>query len=173
MPPCRPRDRALAAAIVAVLLLPAPHAARAQDVPAVPSPAHTGAAGPWFGTWEQDFARSTRREGPATYKRVTLSIEPTADGLIVIYDMVGTRGGVTHLEWTGRFDGQDYPVQGVDYVLTNAYRRIDDRSYEIVVKVDGEQAARARATVSADGETMRVETMDREGRTGALYIRRS
>ena len=28
----------------------------------------------------------------------------------------------------GGFDGKDYAVQGADYVLTNAYRRIDDRT---------------------------------------------
>ena len=35
-----------------------------------------------------------------------------------------------HLEWTGKFDGNDYPVQGVEVVLTNAYRRVDDRTYD-------------------------------------------
>jgi hypothetical protein len=63
------------------------------------------------------------------------------DGLRVVYDMVRRRGGITHMEWNGRFDGKEYPVQGVDYVLTNAYRKLSDRSYEIVVKVDGRAAA--------------------------------
>ncbi len=81
--------------------------------------------------------------------------------------MVRRRGGVTHIEWTGRFDGNDYPVQGVDYVLTNAYRRLSDLSYEIVVKVDGRAAAVATAVVSADGGTLNVDTreQDSKGRT--------
>ena len=73
-------------------------------------------------------------------------IEPWEDGLKVTYEMVGTRGGVTHTEWTGKFDGKDYPMQGVDTVMTNAYRRIDDRSYEIVIKLDGTLIATARLT---------------------------
>src|SRR5262245_6002263 len=103
-------------------------------------------AAPWVGTWRLDPARSTRGSS-SPYKRVTLTIEPAGDGLRVLYDMVGNRGGVTHLEWTGRFDGQDYAVQGADTVLTNAYRRQDDRSYAIEVKVEGNPVASAVAAV--------------------------
>ena len=107
---------------------------------------------------------------------MTLRIEPWNDGLRVVYDMARRRGGITHIEWTGRFDGRDYPVQGVDYVLTNAYRRLSDRSYEIVVRVDGRQAAVATASVSDDGSTMTVETAERNARgqpitTTAVYKR--
>jgi hypothetical protein len=93
---------------------------------------------------------------------VTSTIDTWQDGLKVTYDMVGVRGGLTHLEWLGRFDGKDYPMQGLDYVMTNAYRLIDDRSYEIVVKVDGNVTSTARVVVSPDGKTLAVKT---EGRT--------
>ena len=53
------------------------------------------------------------------------------------------------MEWTGRFDGKDYAVQGIDYVLTNAYNRIDDHTYEITVKVDGAMAARTAAQLAS------------------------
>lgn len=116
---------------------------------------------PWFGTWKLNPSRSTYRYD-SPYKRVTSRIEPWEDGLKVTYDMVGTRGGVTHMEWTGKLDGKDYPVQGVDaYVLTNAYRRIDDRSYEIVVRKEGAVVATSRVVVSPDGKTLRVATEER------------
>jgi hypothetical protein len=107
---------------------------------------------------------------------VTLRIESTGGVLAVIYDMVGSRGGITHLEWTGRFDGRDYFVQGVDYVLTNAYRRLDDRRYEIVVKVEGRVVARAVAAVSPGGDTLTVDTTETDARgtaatTTAVYSR--
>ena len=91
--------------------------------------------------------------------------------------MVRRRGGIQHMEWSGRFDGKDYAVQGVDYVLTNAYRKLSDRSYEIVVKVDGRAAAVATAVVSPDGGTLNVDTreQDENGRTvttTARYLRR-
>lgn len=113
---------------------------------------------PWFGTWRLNPSKSSNREEPSPYKRQTCRIEPWRDGLKVTYEMIGTRGGVTHTEWTGKFDGRDYPMQGVDTVLTNAYRRIDDRSYEIVIKIDGAVVATAKAAVSPDGKTMNVVT---------------
>ena len=116
---------------------------------------------PWFGTWQLNPARSTSRAAPSPYRRVTFSIEPAEDGVKATYRMVGTRGGVTRMEWSGPFNGKDYAVQGVDNVLTNAYRRLDDRSYEIVVKVEGQVAATATARVSPDGKVLSVATSER------------
>ena len=140
---------------------------------------------PWFGTWQQ-VPPDKKWFDPWPYQKVTLRIEPLAvsgfsrtedDGLRVVYDMVRRRGGITHMEWTGRFDGRDYPVQGVDYVLTNAYRQLSDRSYEIVLKVDGRMAAIATTVVAPDGRTLTVDTreQDTHGRpvsTTATYHRR-
>jgi hypothetical protein len=111
----------------------------------------------WFGTWglNQEKVESPR------YKRVITRIEPWEDGLRVTYDMVGIRGGVTHMEWTGKFDSKDYPMQGVDYVMTNAYRKLDQRSYEIVIKLDGVLTATASVVVSPDGRTLNVTTVER------------
>jgi hypothetical protein len=132
------------------------------------------ARAPWFGTWQLIPPESTSRFDSPPYKKVTSRIEPWEDGLKVTYDMVRTRGGIAHMEWTGRFDGKDYPVQGVDYVLTNAYRLINERSYEIVIKRDGQVAATAIAVVSADGATLTVTTAekDQDGKgvtTAAVY----
>jgi hypothetical protein len=134
---------------------------------------HAQPPAPWFGTWEQVLPAPGRLETPR-YKRITLRIEPSGDGLHVIYDMVRARGGIDHVEWTGRFDGRDYPVQGVDSALTNAYSRIDERSYAIVLKVDGQTVARATAAVSADGQTLTVVTESPgQARSVATYQRRS
>jgi hypothetical protein len=118
---------------------------------------------PWFGTWKLNPLKSTSNS-ESRFKRVTLKVEPWQDGLKVAYDMVGTRGGITHMEWTGKFDGKDYPVQGVDYVLTNAYTRLDAQSYQIVIKVDGSVAATAKVVVSADGKTLTTSTVEKNAR---------
>ena len=151
-------------------------------------------AGPWLGTWQLEPPKTASRwfETPP-YKEVTITIEPSGEtvretareapghasgetrreGLRVTYDMVRTRGGITHMEWLGRFDARDYPVQGAAYFMTNAYRRIDDRSYEIVIKVDGATAATATAVVSSDGATMTVTTVETAGgKSTAVYRRR-
>jgi len=117
---------------------------------------------PWFGTWLWDASRSSSGASPQRYKRITLKIEPWKDGLRVIYDMVGTRGVVNHIEWSGRFDGKDYPVQGVDYVLTNAYSLRNDHAFAITVKVDGNPAATADVTISGDGGTLTSVTSERD-----------
>ena len=119
--------------------------------------------GPWFGTWKLNPAKSTSNS-ESRFKRVTLKVEPWQDGLKVTYDMVGFRGGVTHMEWTGKFDGKDYPVQGVDYVLTNAYTRLDEQSYQIVIKVDGAVAATAKVVVSSDGKMLTTSTVEKNAR---------
>ena len=115
--------------------------------------------GPWMGTWKLNPAKSTT--APDRYKRVITKIEPWEDGLKVTYEMVGTRGGVSYMEWTGKFDGKDYPVEGADYILTNAYTLINERSYQIVVKVEGSVAATARVEVSSDGKTLTTVTTEK------------
>ena len=114
---------------------------------------------PWFGTWKLNPAKSTTNSD--RYKRVTSRIEPGEDGLNVTYDMVGSRGGITHMEWSGKFDGKDYPVQGVDYVLTNAYTRLNDYSYQIVVKLDGALVATTTVLLSTDGRTLTTLTNEK------------
>jgi hypothetical protein len=175
--------RAACTCVVAVLLVGALEG-RQQAAFAVPASApKAGVAAqasapraPWFGTWQLAQPAPASRFDPPPYKRVTLRIEPWEEGLRVVYDMVRARGGITHMEWTGRFDGRDYPVQGADYFLTNAYRLTGDRSYEIAIKVDTRVAATATAAVSPDGSTLTVTTVERDARgqtvnTTAVYRR--
>ena len=126
----------------------------------------------WFGTWRLNVAKSTYDPGPPPYKRATYAIEPWRDGLKVTYDMVHPRGGVTHLEWTGLVDGRDYPVQGIDEVLTYAYRPAADGSYDVTVKFDGRITAISRITLSADGRTM-ITTTKGKGARGQEVVTRT
>jgi hypothetical protein len=132
---------------------------------------------PWFGVWELDIRPPASRFEPPPYKRATTRIEPWDGAVKVTYDLVRIRGGITHMEWVGRFDGADYPVQGVDNHLTNAYRVKDERSYEIVIKIDSKPVATATAVVSSDGETLTVTTEERDPggqlrKTTAVYRRK-
>lgn len=112
----------------------------------------------WFGTWSVNLAKSTYTGAPG-YKRARYVIEPADDGLKVVYEMVLPRGGVTHLEWVGRLDGKDYPVQGIDQFLTYAYTPRDDGSCAIVAKIDGRIAASSEVRFSGDGRTMITTTI--------------
>ena len=125
------------------------------------------AQAPWYGAWKLNPTKSTTNS-ESRYKRVLLRIDPLEDGMSVVYDMIGTRGGITHMEWIGKLDGKDYPVQGLDYVLTNAYTRLTDRSYRITIKVDGALAATADVVISRDGKTL-TSTTTREKRPRRKY----
>ncbi len=120
----------------------------------------------WFGTWTLNVAMSRYDPGPAPYVRGTLTIEPWQDRVRITYDLVHVRGGVTHMEWTGAFDGADYPLQGPDEVITYAYLRLDDRTFDVDVKVDGRIAATARVVLSADGRSLRTDTVVTDARRG-------
>lgn len=120
---------------------------------------------PWFGNWKYNAEKSSPAVGPLPFKRATCRIEPWRDGVRVVYDLVRQRGGITHLEWVGKFDGRDYTVQGVDADVTNAYRRIDDRTFEVVQKVDGALAVTARITLSPDGRTLTTVTPAANGQS--------
>lgn len=144
--------KAWTAAVAAAALLVTPVAA---DVSIDPG---------WFGLWRLNLQRSTYRPSPPPYRRATYRIEPQGERVRVVYDMVRPRGGLTHLEWTGAFDGRDYPVQGVEEAVTYAYRRIDDRTYDVVTKVDGRAAATSRVVLSADGRSITTTTAGRDSR---------
>jgi hypothetical protein len=131
-------------------------------LPAQPQPS-------WFGSWTLNLARSTYSPGPPPFKRATRNISPSGDDITIIDEMVRNRGGITHLEWTGKFDGKDYPVQGVELVLTNAYRRVDDRTYELVQKIDGEVVATSRLTMSPDGKTITTVNASKTASATTVY----
>jgi hypothetical protein len=116
------------------------------------------AAEPWIGTWRLDVARSSYDPGPAPNSQ-TLEIEQHgSDGLRVVTNGVDAQGRPTHTERTARFDGKDYPTQGFQQPTTQAFFRLDARSYEIVSKASGRIVTRTRVTVSRDGKTMTTVT---------------
>jgi len=122
----------------------------------------------WFGVWRLDLTRSEWKTGPSPYARGTWRIERAGDAVTMIYDLVGTRGGVTHMEWSGKFDGGDYPLQGADAVVTYAYTQVDARTLDLLVKVDGNPAMRGRLTLSSDGRSLTSETPT----TKTAYVKR-
>jgi hypothetical protein len=112
----------------------------------------------WLGTWRLDLSRSEFIPGPAPYVRATRRVEPFGDSIRIVEDFVRVRGGITHLEWTGKLDGRDYRVHGVDLFVTYAYRIVDPVTLEGVVKVDGAVASTSRETFSADGGMVTIIT---------------
>lgn len=81
----------------------------------------------------------------------------------MVYDQVGTRGGVAHMEWKGQFDGRDRRIHGPDAVVTYAYTVVDERTLDLTIKVDTRPTAAARVVLSPDG-TVTATTDNYTGR---------
>ena len=64
---------------------------------------------PQLGTWKLNDAKS-KFTGKA--KNQTVVYEAAGDQTKVTVDGVDENGNAVHNEWTGKFDGKDYPVTG-------------------------------------------------------------
>jgi hypothetical protein len=124
----------------------------------------------WVGVWVLASAVSANNpDVPRVYSRATRQISTADSTVTIVDDLVRVRGGVVHLEWTGKLDGADYPVEGVEIYLTSAYRQVDDHTLELTQKVDGRAVVRATLVLSADGNTITTTTTDGITTTTTVY----
>jgi hypothetical protein len=107
-----------------------------------------------LGTWKLDEAKSKLSAG--TPKNTTVIYEAAGDSVKVTVEGLGTDGKPTHTEWTGKFDGKEYPVSGDATADMRSYKRIDDHTLTLINKKDGKVTLTGKATVSADGKTRTV-----------------
>jgi hypothetical protein len=63
-----------------------------------------------MGTWKLNEAKS--KIGAGSAKNTTVVYEAAGDNVKVTVDGVDADGKPAHSEWTGKFDGKDYPVIG-------------------------------------------------------------
>ena len=121
----------------------------------VGSIARTQSTDPWIGTWKVNLEKSTYSPGPPPTVAATVKIEPSAGGIKTTIDGTNAEGKPAHTESVAGFDGKDNPVKGAQIPnRTTAYRRIDDRTFEAIDKLDGKPTVTTRVAVSADGKTM-------------------
>ena len=128
----------------------------------------TQSTDPWIGTLKVNLEKSIYSPGPKPTVAATLKIEPSAGGIKTTIDGANPEGQPTHMETVGSFDGKDNPVKGaLAPNTTNALKRIDDRTFEVMGKVDGKPTVTTRAVVSADGKTMNATQtgMNAQGQT--------
>jgi hypothetical protein len=83
-----------------------------RSEPAAVAPAHTDnfAQSTFMGAWKMNKARSTL--APGTPNNNTVVYKPEGMDVKVTIEGTDQAGNPTHSEWTGKFDGKDYPVTG-------------------------------------------------------------
>lgn len=108
---------------------------------------------PEIGTWKLNEAKS--KIAPGTPKNMTVVYEAAGDSVKVTVDGI-TDGKPIHSEWTGKFDGKDYPVIGDATSDTRSYKRISSNTLELTNKKDGKVTTSVHAVVSPDGKTRTV-----------------
>jgi hypothetical protein len=94
--------------------------------------------------------------GPGAPKNNTVVYEAAGDKVKVTIDGTDKDGKPTHNEWTGKFDGKDYPVTGDPTSDVRSYTKIDDRTLGFNVKKGGKVTTSGRIVISTDGKTRTV-----------------
>jgi hypothetical protein len=109
------------------------------------------AADSHMGTWKLNEAKS--KFTPETTKFTTVTFKNTLGNIKTTQDGISGDGKPIHVEWSGKFDGKDYPVTGDPNVDTRSYAKVDDRTLHVTAKKNGQVVATAHTVVSADGKS--------------------
>jgi len=126
------------------------------------------AADGFMGTWKLNEAKS--KLGLGSRKNNTVVYEAAGDNVKVTADGTDSDGKPAHNEWTGKFDGKDYPVTGDPTADTRSYRMVNDHTLTLTDKKNGKTTITGRIVVSADGKS-RTVTVSGTAATGKKFHR--
>jgi len=108
------------------------------------------------GTWKLNEAKSKVPAGVA--KNTTVVYTAAGDSYKCVVDGVDAAGKPAHNEWTGKFDGKDYAINGDPAADTRAIQKVDDRHYKINNKKGGKATTTGTIEFSSDGKTRTLTT---------------
>ena len=108
------------------------------------------------GTWKMNSAKSNYNPGPAP-KSNTVKIASDADNIKLSSDGIDAAGNPTHVEYTAKYDGKDYPITGVPNADTIALERLDASTIRSTMK-RGDQVVMTVTSVISKGGTTRTST---------------
>jgi hypothetical protein len=109
---------------------------------------------PMMGTWKLNEAKS--KMAPGAPKNNTVVYAAAGDQIKVTVDGTDADGKSIHSEWTGKFDGKDYPVTGDATADMRSYKKEGQNTLEMTNKKDGKVTSTGTLVVSADGKTRTV-----------------
>lgn len=107
-----------------------------------------------MGTWKLNEAKS--KIGSGAPKNNTVIYEAAGDSVKVTIEGTAPDGTPTHSEWTGKFDGKEYPSTGNPNEDMRSLKQLDDHTLQVVSKKGGKVVLTGRVVVSSDGKTRTV-----------------
>jgi hypothetical protein len=108
------------------------------------------------GTWKLNDAKSKIPAGGTKITSVVYT--PAGEQYKCEVDETDGSGKALHTEWTGKFDGKDYPVTGEPNTDTRSVQKVDDHHYKITNKKGGKATLTGNVAFSADGKTRTLTT---------------
>src|SRR5207244_12164723 len=96
---------------------------------------------------------------PGTLKNTHVVYSSILGQVKVKSDGIDANGKPMHIEWSGKFDGKDYPVSGDANSDTRSYTKVNERTLTTTNKKNGKVTVTGQIVVSAD----------RKSRTGNLH----
>jgi hypothetical protein len=107
------------------------------------------------GTWELDTTASKYEPGQVR-KSDTRIYKVDGNSIHMTAKVVFADGKSRYIEYTGAYDGKDYPVSGNPKVGTIAQVRVDDYISKTTTKRGGKITATSTRVISKDGKTMTI-----------------
>ncbi len=124
---------------------------KAAPAPVIQSEPVNASSEVWAGTWNLNLAKSSYEAGPPPRSGVS-RLAPAGDGWEGSQDVIDPEGHPSHVDLRFKFDGHDYVVNGAPNT-TWAFTKVDNFTYDLLVKHNGEVSAMARTVVSPDLNT--------------------
>lgn len=111
-------------------------------------------ASPQIGSWKLNEAKSKLGTGMAKNNTVVYAV--AGEDVKITVDGIDAAGKPAHSEWTGKFNGKEYPVKGDATADVRSYTSVDANTLDMVIKKDGKVTVTGKIVVSADGKTRTV-----------------
>lgn len=139
-------------------------------IPLTQTSAAAQATEPLTGTWKLNLAKSAFNPPDLSVPNLVVTYEVRRGKITASLDGVDSSHRAVHSEYTATFDGKDHPITGTidgkpapnqDSI---SWKRIDDRTYEVVNKTNGQVISTRRILVAADGKSRTTTITGRDAR---------
>jgi hypothetical protein len=110
-----------------------------------------------MGTWKLNEAKS--KIAPGQPKNNTVVYEAAGDKVKVTVEGTDSDGKPTQNEWTGKFDGKDYPVTGDPTSDARSYKKVNDSTLELTVVVSADGKSRTLTTSGTDSQGKKFKSV--------------